>query len=319
LKIKEIYLAGGCFWGTEKYLKSIPGVKNTEVGYANGIMQNPSYEDVCHNNTGHAETVRVEYDPKYIGLTYIINLFFKVIDPTSVNRQGNDIGNQYRTGIYYVDPKDEPIILAVIAELQKKYDRRIAVEIKPLLNYYPAEEYHQDYLTKNPNGYCHIGRDAFDMARQSIVNPVDYSVPEEAELRKKLTQLQYQVTRENATEGPYQNEYHDQFSPGIYVDIITGEPLFSSVDKFDSSCGWPAFSKPIDPSVINIELDESWGMVRDEVRSRVGDNHLGHVFPDGPKKSGGLRYCINSASLRFIPKENMEAEGYGKYLPNIDR
>ncbi|MFZ3132354.1 MAG: peptide-methionine (R)-S-oxide reductase MsrB [Desulfosporosinus sp.] len=147
-------------------------------------------------------------------------------------------------------------------------------------------------------------------------NPSDYSIPEETELRKKLTQLQYRVSRENATEDPYQNEYYDLFAPGIYVDIVTGEPLFSSLDKFDS-CGWPAFSKPIDPSVINTELDKSWGMVREEVRSRVGDNHLGHVFPDGPKESGDLRYCINSASLRFIPKENMAAEGYGKYLPNI--
>ncbi|MDD4346954.1 MAG: peptide-methionine (S)-S-oxide reductase MsrA [Desulfitobacteriaceae bacterium] len=159
---KEIYLAGGCFWGTEKYLKSIPGVKMTEVGYANGIIPNPSYEDVCHRNTGHAETVRVKYEPKYITLTHLLNLFLQVIDPTSVNRQGNDIGNQYRTGIYYVDPKDETIILAAITELQKKYDKRIAVEIKPLKNYYPAEEYHQDYLTKNPNSYCHIEKDAFD-------------------------------------------------------------------------------------------------------------------------------------------------------------
>lgn len=156
MEIREIYLAGGCFWGTEKYLKSITGVKNTEVGYANGMIQNPSYEDVCHKNTGHAETVRVEYDPVEVDLTHIINLFFKVIDPTSVNRQGNDVGSQYRTGIYYVDPKDEPIILAAITELQKKYFKRIAVEIIPLKNYYPAEEYHQDYLTKNPNGYCHI-------------------------------------------------------------------------------------------------------------------------------------------------------------------
>ncbi len=311
---KEIYLAGGCFWGTEKYLKSIPGVMNTEVGYANGMIQNPSYEDVCYRNTGHAETVRVEYDPKFIDLTHLLNLFFQVIDPTSVNGQGNDIGSQYRTGIYYVDPKDEPIILAAITDLQRKYDKPIAVEIKPLKNYFPAEEYHQDYLTKNPNGYCHIGRGAFDRARQAIVNPSDYSIPEEAELRKKLTPLQYRVIRENATEEPYQNEYYNQFSPGIYVDIVTGEPLFSSADKFDS-CGWPSFSKPIDPSVINTALDKSWGMVREEVRSRVGNNHLGHVFPDGPKESGGLRYCINSASLRFIPKENMEAEGYGKYLP----
>ena len=310
---KEIYLAGGCFWGTEKYLKSLPGVKRTDVGYANGSTENPSYEDVCHRNTGHAETVRVLYAPEEIGLTHILHMYFDVIDPTSLNRQGNDIGSQYRTGIYYVDPEDESIIRAAVSKLQEKYEKPIAIEIKPLENYYLAEEYHQDYLTKNPGGYCHIGAAAFDKASRALVDPSEYKVPDDAELKDRLTGLQYRVTRENGTEPPYHNEFHDHFSPGIYVDIITGEPLFTSSDKFEA-CGWPSFSKPLDPSVIRTKRDLSHGMVREEVRSRVGDSHLGHVFPDGPKEAGGLRYCINSAALRFIPEEEMESQGYGKYL-----
>ncbi len=310
---KEIYLAGGCFWGTEKYLKSLPGVKRTDVGYANGSTENPSYEDVCHRNTGHAETVRVLYAPEEISLTHILHMYFDVIDPTSLNRQGNDIGSQYRTGIYYVDPEDESIIRAAVSKLQEKYEKPIAIEIKPLENYYLAEEYHQDYLTKNPGGYCHIGAAAFDKASRALVDPSEYKVPDDAELKDRLTGLQYRVTRENGTEPPYHNEFHDRFSPGIYVDIITGEPLFTSSDKFEA-CGWPSFSKPLDPSVIRTKRDLSHGMVREEVRSRVGDSHLGHVFPDGPKEAGGLRYCINSAALRFIPEEEMESQGYGKYL-----
>lgn len=310
---KEIYLAGGCFWGTEKYLKSLPGVKKTDVGYANGRTENPSYEDVCHRDTGHAETVRVEYDPEQISLSHILHMYFDVIDPTSLNRQGNDIGSQYRTGIYYVNPEDEAIIRAAVSELQEKYDKPIAIEVAPLENYYLAEEYHQDYLTKNPGGYCHIGADAFDKASRALVDPSEYRIPVDAELKDRLTELQYQVTRENGTEPSYHNEFHDLFSPGIYVDIITGEPLFTSTDKFEA-CGWPSFSKPIDPSVIRTKQDLTHGMVREEVRSRVGDSHLGHVFPDGPKETGGLRYCINSAALRFIPKEEMESQGYGKYL-----
>ncbi len=313
LQTKEIYLAGGCFWGTEKYFKSIPGVKSTDVGYANGRTENPSYEDVCHRDTGHAETVRVEYAPEHISLSHILHMYFDVIDPLALNRQGNDVGSQYRTGIYFVDAADEPPIRAAVANLQKKYDRPVAIEIKPLENYYLAEEYHQDYLTKNPGGYCHIGGDAFDKAGEALVDPGEYVVPDDAELKNRLTELQYRVTRENGTEPPHQNEFHDHDAPGIYVDIITGEPLFTSADKFEA-CGWPSFSQPIDPSVIRSKLDLTHGMVREEVRSRVGDSHLGHVFPDGPEESGGLRYCINSAALRFIPKEEMEAQGYGKYL-----
>lgn len=314
--MSDIYLAGGCFWGMEKYIASVSGVISTQAGYANGCTANPSYEEVCHKNTGHAETVKVEYDPGTVSLEFLLELYYEAIDPTSVNRQGGDRGVQYRTGIYYADEKDFAIIEGSIKELQKRYDKPIAIEVKPLENFYPAEEYHQKYLDKNPGGYCHIPPDKFRKAAQARVNPASYPLPEEEVLRKTLTQAQYEVTQNSATEPPFRNEYHNHFKPGIYVDITTGEPLFASTDKFESGCGWPSFSKPIDPNVIREKTDHSHGMMRTEVRSRAGNAHLGHVFDDGPRASGGQRYCTNSASLRFIPKEDMEREGYG-YLVEL--
>jgi len=314
----EIYLAGGCFWGTEKYLSSIRGVLSTQVGYANGNTENPTYEEVCYKNTGHAETVRVVYDPAIIPLEFLLELYYDSIDPVSVNRQGNDCGTQYRTGIYYVDDKDLPVIQRSIAKLQERYDKPVAIEVEPLRNFYPAEDYHQKYLDKNPNGYCHIPKAKFNKAAKAVVNPAAYKAPDADTLRKTLTPMQYEVTQNNATEPPFRNEYWNNFQPGIYVDVTTGEPLFVSSDKFESGCGWPSFSKPIDPNVIKEKLDTSHGMIRTEVRSRVGNAHLGHVFTDGPREKGGLRYCINSAALRFIPKDRMEQEGYGYLLDLVE-
>lgn len=311
---KEIYLAGGCFWGTEKYLQNIPGVLSTEVGYANGDTENPTYEEVCRKNTGHAEAVKVEYDDSKIGLPFILELYYDVINPISKNRQGGDIGTQYRTGIYFTDGKDEEAILASIDNLQKDYKEKIAVEVKPLANYYRAEEYHQKYLDKNPGGYCHIGADKFEMAEKAVDISKKYVKKTRDELKASLNEMQFDVTQNNGTEPPYRNEYFDTFEEGIYVDITTGEPLFLSDDKFESGCGWPSFSRPIDSKLIKNITDRTHGMVRTEVRSSNGDAHLGHVFEDGPADQGGLRYCINSASLRFIPKEMMEEEGYGEYL-----
>lgn len=316
---KEIYLAGGCFWGTEKYLENIPGILTTEVGYANGNTDNPTYEEVCYNNTGHAETVKVEYDDDRIGLIYILELYYDVINPVSINRQGGDVGSQYRTGIYYVDDRDEAVIQGSIDELQKKYKEKIAIEVKPLINYYKAEEYHQKYLDKNPDGYCHIGADKFEKAKKAVDTRIKFVKKPTEELKKTLTETQFAVTQNNATEPPFRNEYFDKFEEGIYVDITTGEPLFMSDDKFESGCGWPSFSKPIDTDLVTNIIDRSHGMVRTEVRSKIGDSHLGHVFEDGPRDKGGLRYCINSASLKFIPKEKMEQEGYGEYLKLFQR
>lgn len=310
----EIYLAGGCFWGLEKYLSEIKGVISTEVGYANGKKNNPSYEEVCQKNTGHAETVKVEYDSEVLPLDFLLELFLEVINPFSLNKQGNDIGEQYRTGIYYLDDESRLVAEEIIATLQAKSSQKVMIEVKGLENYSKAEEYHQKYLDKNPQGYCHIGKDMFTRAANAVVNPAQYRAKAKAELKKELSPLQYAVTMENGTEPPYNNEYNQEKRAGIYVDITTGEPMFSSRDKYDSTCGWPSFTKPLDDSVLREKRDLSHGMIRTEVRSRVGDAHLGHVFNDGPREKGGLRYCINSAALRFIPREEMEKEGYGKYL-----
>lgn len=311
----EIYLAGGCFWGSQKYLSLINGVVLTEVGYANGKINNPTYEEVC-SGSGHAEVVKVTYDENIISLSFLLDLFYESINPVSVNRQGGDTGIQYRTGIYYENENDLPIINKSIQNLQNRFDKLIAIEVKPLENYYKAEEYHQKYLDKNPLGYCHIGEKTFEKAINAVVDSSHYSKPQDSFLKENLTDMQYAVTQNNATEPPFKNAFDHHFEEGIYVDITTGEPLFSSKDKYNSGCGWPAFSSPIDSNVIKEKSVFSHGMSRTEVRSRVGNAHLGHVFEDGPIKSGGFRYCINSASLKFIPKDEMETKGYG-YLLSI--
>lgn len=317
MNTKEIYLAGGCFWGTEHFIGLVPGVISTEVGYANSRVANPTYRQVCTGDTGAAETVKVVYDADSVSLPFLLDLYYKTIDPTSLNRQGNDRGTQYRTGIYYTDPADSAVIAKSLSGLQASYNVPLAIEMSRLQNFYPAEDYHQDYLDKNPGGYCHIDPELFKLARTardtaaSASNGRKYSRPDDAVLREKLTPLQYEVTQHNATERPFANEYNSEFRPGIYVDIVTGEPLFLSTDKFESGCGWPAFSKPISSELVQEVRDTSHGMDRTEVRSTTGNSHLGHVFPDGPRETGGLRYCINSASLKFIPLEEMKEQGYG--------
>ncbi|GIM52397.1 peptide-methionine (R)-S-oxide reductase [Capnocytophaga cynodegmi] len=316
--MKEIYFAGGCFWGTEHFFKQIRGVVATQVGYANGNTQKPSYEEVYTDKTGFTETVKVIYDPKQVDLQLLLDLFYETIDPTSLNKQGNDIGTRYRTGIYTIDNSDREMITKSLNELASKYNQPIVVENLPLKNFYDAEEYHQNYLDKNPGGYCHINPKLFQMAKEANPmeksSPMQYEKPNDEVLKEKLTEIQYNVTQKNATERPFHNEYWNEFREGIYVDITTGEPLFISTDKFDAGCGWPSFSKPIDKKLIAEKMDKSHGMTRIEVRSKTGDAHLGHVFTDGPSDKGGLRYCINSASLRFIPKDEMKKEGYGDYL-----
>lgn len=311
-----IYLAGGCFWGLEQLMQSIPGVIDAESGYANGTgEQDAYYSAVCAGDTGFRETVRVEYDPEQVSLDALLLAYFYVIDPTVQNRQGNDIGTQYQTGVYYTNDAAKETVER-IAELERSRNAKFYVEIGPLLNYYPAEEYHQNYLEKNPYGYCHIPWEEMKLFFGLRIDPGDYQKPAAEVIRDKLTAEQYAVTQESGTEYPYQNEFWNHFAKGIYVDIVTGEPLFSSTDKYESSCGWPAFTKPIEePSIVEIE-DNSHGMQRIEVRSRAGNSHLGHVFENDPESPNGVRYCINSASLRFIPYDEMEAEGYG-YLMDI--
>lgn len=319
--IKKIYLAGGCFWGTEHLFSLMDGVKGTTVGYANSRVPQPAYEQVCTGKTGAAETVEVTYDDSVIGLTELLMWYFSSIDPTSVNRQGNDRGTQYRTGIYYTDANDLPVIEALAAAVQRRLPSPMAVEIGPLENFYPAELYHQAYLDKNPGGYCHINPALFDnvKARNKGKSAGAGRQSDREELRKRLSPLQWEVTQNGATEKPFENEYDHEFRPGIYVDITDGTPLFVSTGKYNSGCGWPAFTRPIDDDLISEHTDTSFGRVRTEVRSASSGAHLGHVFPDGPAEEGGLRYCINSASLRFVPAEQMEALGYAGFLPLLNR
>lgn len=321
---KTVYFAGGCFWGIEKLYESINGVSDAESGYANGkngII--PSYEKVVKGGTEFKETVKVQYDPDKVALEQLLKAFFLVIDPTVKNRQAFDIGTQYQTGIYYTDDESKNIIDKFIQKEKTKYPV-FAVEIEALKNFFPAEEYHQDYLSKNPQGYCHINPMLFRTINEQIAaSETDMSAPvsqkqfikkTQEELKKELTPLQYDVTQNAATERAFTGEYWNFDQKGIYVDITTGEPLFSSLDKYQSSCGWPSFKAPLDKNKIVYLEDKSYGMLRTEVKSKTGNAHLGHVFENDPESPNGIRYCINSASIKFIPYEQMEEKGYADWL-----
>lgn len=306
--LKEIYLGGGCFWGTQGYFDRIKGVEFTQVGYANGKSKDTSYYEI--SNTDHAEVVRVKFNANVVDINEILEHYFRIIDPFSINKQGNDIGRQYRTGIYYNDESLKPIIIEFIRTKQAKFDKKIAVEIEPLKNYVEAEEYHQKYLEKNPNGYCHID---LNLANKPLYDESKFKLPSKDELKNTLSDLEYRVTQEKATERPYSSKYDKFDERGIYVDIVSKKPLFSSSDKYDAGCGWPSFTKPITTDATSYNRDLSYGMDRIEVTSRQSGSHLGHVFDDGPSDKGGLRYCINGASLEFIPYDEMDKRGYAEY------
>ena len=291
-KQNVIYLAGGCFWGVEAFMSRLKGVNQTEVGYANGNDLAPTYEKVCSGKTGHAETVKVTYNPEIIALEEILEKFFGIIDPYSKNRQGVDVGTQYRTGIYWQEDSQKNTVLQFLARKQKESPKRIVTEARPIGSFYPAEEYHQKYLEKNPQGYCHVDLNSIDDKQFS-----------------HLSRKEFEITQLAMTEPPFSGEYDDFFEDGIYVDVVDGEVLFSSDDKFDSGCGWPAFSKPVSPEVITRHRDFSYGTTRIEIRSAKANSHLGHLFHDGP--GGSPRYCINSNALKFIPQDEVE-----EYLSN---
>lgn len=324
---RAIYLAGGCFWGVEGYFKKIHGVYNTETGYANGKTDNADYENL--KNSDHAETVKVEYDMSKVSLEELLLHYFRIIDPKTLNKQGNDKGRQYRTGIYYPTSDSEKsnktfddsdkFSASNLSDMKKSVNNildyelkkygKLAVESGELKNFVKAEDYHQDYLEKNPNGYCHIN---LNLADKPLTDE-DYPLPSKESLKSKLDSNAYNIMKKNDTERPFSSPLNDEHRKGIYVDKITGEPLFSSSDKFESGCGWPSFSKPILSSKVVEKKDTSHGMNRTEVRTNGSDSHLGHVFDDGPKEKGGLRYCINGAALKFIPYEEMNKKGYGFY------
>ncbi|WP_010650587.1 peptide-methionine (S)-S-oxide reductase MsrA [Oceanobacillus massiliensis] len=309
--------AGGCFWCMVEPFDQRPGVESVVSGYTGGHVENPTYEQVCSDTTGHVEAVQITFDPKIMPYEQLVSTFWQQIDPTDPGGQFNDRGESYQTAIFYHDDQQRQIAEKLKQELEAsgKFSKPIVTPILPAKPFYPAEENHQDYYKKQSFHYRLYKKGS---GREDFIKNNWQQEFDKSELKKKLTPIQYHVTQENGTERPFQNEYWDNDKEGIYVDVVSGEALFSSRDQYDAGCGWPSFTKPIDHYQVNNNTDTTHGMIRTEIRSKSSNSHLGHVFEDGPTEAGGLRYCMNSAAMRFIPKEEMKEKGYENYLYLFD-
>lgn len=315
--------AGGCFWCIEAPFEKVDGVISVVSGFSGGDEMNPTYEEVSSGNTGHRETVQVIFDPEIVSYSELIDLYWKQFDPTDAGGSFHDRGHQYTSAIFYHNMEQKEVSENSKFWLENSgiFGRPIVTEIEKYKGFYPANEYHQDFYKNHTNRYEEYrnasGRDEFIKKIWGEPDKGQYTIPSKSRLKSELSPLEFEVTQQEATETAFKNPYWDNDKKGIYVDIISGEPLFSSTDKFKSGTGWPSFTKPIDVRYINKVTDESMGMTRVEVRSRFADSHLGHVFYDGPRPAH-LRYCMNSAAMRFIPEEKMKEEGYSKYLPYLE-